>query len=83
MHELWWGFSAAMFGVVVWSVVDASRRPVLAFEPTTMVKRKWIISMIGFAVICGPSGGLYSLYYLLHVRRSLASASADHREIPT
>ena len=83
MQYLWWSFSAAMFGVVVWSVVDTSRRPASAFEPTAMVKRNWIISMIGFAVICGPFGGLYSLYYLLHVRRSLASASADHREIPT
>ena len=77
MQYIWWCLSAAICGLVVWSVVDASRRPASAFETTAKTKRNWIISIIGFAVICGPIGGLYSLYYLLNVRQSLASASTE------
>jgi len=77
VQYLWWCLSATIFGLVVWSVVDASRRPAPSFELTAMTKRNWIISIIGFAVICGPIGGLYSLYYLLNVRRSLASTSTE------
>jgi H+/Cl- antiporter ClcA len=77
VQYLWWCLSASIVGLVVWSVVDASRRPASAFEPTAKTKRNWIISIIGFAVICGPIGGLYSLYYLLNVRQSLASASTE------
>lgn len=71
MRVIWLAISIPIFGCVVWSVVDASRRPPQSFAGTWMVKRNWIVSMIGSAVLCGPIGGCFSLYYLLYIRKGL------------
>jgi hypothetical protein len=59
--------------VGIWAIVDAAMRPTEGFEQLGQSKPVWIVLLAVTAVFCGPLGLVPSIYYLVAVRRRLAT----------
>jgi hypothetical protein len=60
----------------IWSIIDAAGRPDHAFRAADTSKALWITLVAVGSVLCGPIGLIFSLIYLLSIRRKVMAAQA-------
>lgn len=61
----------ASYGVGIWTIADAARRPEYQFAATGQSKELWIVLPAIGLVICQPVAFVAGLIYLLSVRKKL------------
>jgi len=62
--------------LAVWAIVDAARRPAVAWHRIQRGKATWISLIVVFTLLAGVIGLVLAVYYLLVIRRQLAVAAA-------
>jgi len=77
---IFWLFWVALlpvtWGLGIWAIIDASRRPEWAFESIKTSRTMWIVLCAVFSISFVPVGLTCSLIYLFSVRPKVAKVMA-------
>jgi len=61
--------------VPIWAIFDAARHTEVEFDAVGQSRLTWIVLLIVTALLCGPIGTIYAIYYLFAVRPKLPAVT--------